>query len=276
MVHKVYQPHTALRGFVNNIMIQCAESDPTQTKPIFPMPPLQEQVLIFYPLDPIEVEYPNEGKKVTCSKNIIVGRRVNRINLHLGYNHLIVQVGFQPGGLFRLLGIPLHHFSADGSYESNTLLDNEITFVSEQLQEATTFREMVMIVERYLFRKLPFVKESLPIDKALQDVIHRGGLVNVDVLASQACVSVRQLERLFKQRIGVPPKFYARLIRFSKAWLMKEDHPEKTWIDITYKCGYFDQMHLIRDFKEFTGVSPTILEQDLFKTPFRLGHTAPF
>lgn len=105
-------------------MIQWAEPDPTKPKPIFPMPPLQEQVLIFYPHDQIEVEYPNDGKKVPCGQNIIVSRRVNRINLHLGYHHLIVQIGFQPGGLFRLLGIPLNEFDADDGYESSTLLDS--------------------------------------------------------------------------------------------------------------------------------------------------------
>jgi AraC-like DNA-binding protein len=276
MFHKIYQPHPALRGFINNIMIQYAELDPSKPKPVFPMPPLQEQVLVFYPFDPVDIEYPNEKKKVKSPPSIIVGRRVQRVNLHLGYHHLIVQVGFQPGGLYRLLGIPMNEFGADESYESTLMLDKEITFITEQLREVFSFEEIISIVEGYLFRKADSVKKSLPIDKALQEVIQRGGLVDIDYIASQACLSIRQLERLFQQRIGVPPKFFARLIRFSKAWIMKENTPTKRWIDIAYECGYFDQMHLIHDFKEFTGVTPTIIESSLADMPFRLGHKLPF
>lgn len=276
MFHKIYQPHPALRDFVNNIMVQWAEPDSSKPKPIFPMPHLQEQILIFYPHDPVEVEHLPGNKKVQSKDCIIVGRRVNRVNLHLGYQHLIVQVGFQPGGLFRLLGIPMSEFDADESYETASLFDSEVKYVTEQLQETTSFEEMVSIVQNYLLTKANSLREKLPIDKALQELIRKGGLVNIDYIASQSCISVRQLERLFQQRIGVPPKYYARLIRFTKAWIMKEDHPDKRWIDITYECGYFDQMHLIHDFKEFTDVSPTIIEHSLTHTPFSLCHKLPF
>ncbi len=218
MFHKIYQPHPSLRGFINNIMIQWAELDRSKPKPVFPMPPLQEQVLIFYPFDPVYVEYPNEKKKFKSAPTIIVGRRVNRVNLHLGYHHCIVQVGFQPGGLYRLLGIPMNEFGADKAYESSMMLDKETNFITEQLREASSAEEMIFIVENFFFKKISSVKESLPIDKMLHQVIETGGLVNIDYMASQACVSIRQLERLFQQRIGVPPKFFARLVSFSKAW----------------------------------------------------------
>jgi AraC-like DNA-binding protein len=38
---------------------------------------------------------------------------------------------------------------------------------------------------------------------------------------------------------------------------LKDEFPHKKWIDITYECGYFDQMHLLRDFKQFTGGNPS-------------------
>jgi AraC-like DNA-binding protein len=253
-------------------MIQWATPDAGQPKPVFPMPPLQEQVLAFYPFEPVEVEYLPSHKKVQSPSSIIVGRRINRVNLHISYHHLIVQVGFQPGGLFRLLRIPMDRFEADEGYDSGDVMDKETKFVTEQLHEASTFDDMVVIVEHFLLSKVNSLKESLPIDNAIGEIIKKGGLINIDYIAAQACISVRQLERLFYQRAGVSPKFYARLIRFTKAWIMKENNPHEKWTTIAYQCGYFDQMHLIRDFKEFTGVSPTIIENDLNKTPFKLGH----
>ena len=148
MFFKIYQPHFALRGFVNNIMIQQAELDSTTQRYIFPMPPLQEQVLIFYPYDPVEVESVNTNGKVQMPKNILVARRINRVNLHISHHHLIVQVGFQPSGLYRLLGIPMCELEADEGYDSTYILENDIKYVTEQLSEASSFESMVAIVER--------------------------------------------------------------------------------------------------------------------------------
>jgi AraC-like DNA-binding protein len=255
MFHKVYQPHPALKEFVNNITVQRVIPDPTQPKPVFPLPPLQEQNLCFYPYDSVAIEYLPEHKRIIPAHSIIVARMTNRVNLVMGYNHLIVRVGFHPGGLYRLLGIPIKELEANEGYDSTYLLDKELCYITEQLNECAGYDNMASIVERYLLSKLNSLKEVLLIDKMLSKIIERGGLINIDEVASQACVSVRHLERLFQQRIGLPPKFFARLVRFTKAWIYKEDHPKENWISIAYHCGYFDQMHLIHDFKEFAGVS---------------------
>lgn len=68
----------------------------------------------------------------------------------------------------------------------------------------------------------------------------------------------------------MPPKFFARLIRFSKAYRMRENFGQLSWTTIAHECGYFDQMHFIRDFKEFAGVAPGILERELKDLPVRL------
>jgi AraC-like DNA-binding protein len=60
------------------------------------------------------------------------------------------------------------------------------------------------------------------------------------------------------------------LVRFSHAWIIKEQQPGISWIKIAYECGYFDQMHLIRDFQEFAGVNPTFIESELLKSPVKI------
>jgi AraC-like DNA-binding protein len=66
------------------------------------------------------------------------------------------------------------------------------------------------------------------------------------------------------------PKVFARLVRFSKAYRMRENFDHLSWTSIAHDCGYFDQMHFIRDFKEFAGVAPGILERELQELPVRL------
>lgn len=191
----------------------------------------------------------------------------------MGYNHLVVKVGFQPGGLFRLLGIPMNEFPADNvPCESASLIDKEVPFILEQLNEAASFEYMVAILQKWMLGKLHRLKKELPIDRALPDTIKKGTLSNTAHVASQSCVSIRQLERLFQQRIGLPPQYYARLVRFTKAWVIKENNPTVNWTNLAYECGYFDQAHLIHDFKEFTGVTPSIIQKDLRNAPFSLQH----
>jgi AraC-like DNA-binding protein len=57
--------------------------------------------------------------------------------------------------------------------------------------------------------------------------------------------------------VGMSPKLYCRVSRLDYALRLKECDPGSTWTDITYQAGYFDQMHLIKDFKLLTGSSPS-------------------
>ena len=273
-IHKVYKPHPALKGFVNNIMIQSVALDPSEPKLVLPMPPIQEQGIFFFPHDPVfQSELESGHELIELPRIAVVARRVNRLNVVMGYNHLVIKVGFQPGGLFRLSGIPMNEFLADNvPCESASLIDKEVPFILEQLNEAASFEHMVAILQKWMLGKLHRLKKELPIDRALPYIIINGTLSSITHVASQSCVSIRQLERLFQQRIGLPPQYYARLVRFTKTWITKENNPAVNWTNLAQECGYFDQMHLIRDFKEFAGVTPSLIQKDLQNAPFSLQH----
>ena len=88
------------------------------------------------------------------------------------------------------------------------------------------------------------------------------GNISAESLASKSCISLRQLERQALDRIGLPPKLFARLIRFSEAYKFKERNPHSSWTKIAYHFGYYDQMHLIRDFRNFTGTIPSSIKEE--------------
>ncbi len=67
----------------------------------------------------------------------------------------------------------------------------------------------------------------------------------------------RQFERKFNEHMGVSPKLYARIIRFDYVFRLKNRHPEKDWLSIALECGYHDYQHLAKEYKEFTGCTPT-------------------
>jgi AraC-like DNA-binding protein len=267
MFYKIYQPHTALKEFINNIEVIHVPSDIPITYISVLNPPVSEKRLFFYPYELPEVEYIGKSEKELQPRSILVGRQVSRVQLSMKPHTLCIKVGFQPSGLYRLLGIPLNEYEVDGALDSRYALDKDILFINEQLQAAASFDQMVSLIQAFFLKKLNKLRSTLPIDAVLMEVVKKGGLMTVEDMANTACISFRQLERQFQQRIGMTPKFFARLTRFAKAWAMKEGNPTMSWTNIAYHCGYFDQMHFIRDFKDFAGVPPSVIEAEIKEFP---------
>lgn len=85
------------------------------------------------------------------------------------------------------------------------------------------------------------------------------GNINLEALANYACMSMRNFERLFTYETGMSPKLLCCISRFNNALETKLSHPNITWTDLAHQSGYFDQMHLIKDFKRFCGEAPASL-----------------
>ena len=81
------------------------------------------------------------------------------------------------------------------------------------------------------------------------------GGVSVDGLARRCGWSARSLERRFRHAVGLPPKLFSRIVRFQRVFAAaRAGKPD--WAGLAIDCGYYDQAHLNRDFREFTGSSP--------------------
>jgi len=95
-----------------------------------------------------------------------------------------------------------------------------------------------------------------PIDRAVDIVFSKKGMITVADLCIEVSVGERYLQQLFQKYIGLSPKFFTRLIRFSRIFnLIQENDPD--WAEVVYQAGYYDQSHFIRNFKAFTGEDPT-------------------
>ena len=96
--------------------------------------------------------------------------------------------------------------------------------------------------------------------RAALDHIARPG-VAVAAIADRVGLSHRRLIEIFTAEVGVPPKLFARLQRFQRAMSVIQQARVAGWANLALGCGYCDQSHLIRDFREFSGFSPA----DLFR-----------
>jgi AraC-like DNA-binding protein len=82
------------------------------------------------------------------------------------------------------------------------------------------------------------------------------GNANLDWIAAQANLSPRQFRRRCLEESGLTPKHLCRVLRFRHSNSLASASRRPDWADIAGRAGYYDQAHLIRDFREFTGQTP--------------------
>lgn len=122
---------------------------------------------------------------------------------------------------------------------------------------ATTNEQRIKLIEQFLVRELETPRVVDNISRSSVDLLLKlKGQVSVDELANQVGVNRRQLERKFSTVIGLSPKQLSKMIRLQAALKMMEHQSFTNLTALAYECGYFDQAHFIKDFKEFTGMSP--------------------
>jgi AraC-like DNA-binding protein len=131
------------------------------------------------------------------------------------------------------------------------------------LAESKGFAERVRVAEEYL---LPFAIDALArssIMKSAQHMLRHKGAISIDVLANHTALSVRQYERRFADEMGLSPKLFARITRFQMALDARRISPGRNWLGVAHEFGYFDQMHMIRDFKNLGGCAPSQLSEQI-------------
>ena len=95
-------------------------------------------------------------------------------------------------------------------------------------------------------------------NEAVRVILERQGNVNIDRLSARLALNPRSLERRFARHVGVSPKMLARITRFQQVF-RAFDSGDDGWAGVAARCGYYDQSHLLRDFREFAGESPALL-----------------
>ena len=260
MLLRFQSPAQPLRPFVQHYMVSHVRYDAVPAAAaVKPMPPAPQHCLFFYPRDEMRTFHYGQGREIRSARSIVVGPQVSRVDLRFSPNHLVVCVAFWPGGLHRLLDVPVRELF-DFSADSRALLGPEIDEIDARLTETADYDSMLATVENYLLRRLRALhRPSRPIDNMLAQLVLAPELPSVDRQAYDACLSPRQFERSFRERVGMSPKLYARIVRFDRAFRLKERQPGLDWLAVATRTGYFDYRHLVRDFKEFAGVTPPLL-----------------
>ncbi len=257
MVLSEFAPSPPLAEFVRVYRVVHFVFNDITKIPYKPYPPKPEHCLSFYPRDTETVEYTNSGIQIQNLKTVVFGQQTEVTNRYVGKDFLVFQIVFRPGGLYRLTGIPSHQLN-NSYFDAETIFNRSIKEVNEKLNDASNFSEMVVVVESFLRKQIKVgVKEVHRLDQVSSLVLKTDKMLTVEWLAKESCLSLRQYERKFIERMGVSPKYFSKVVRFENAFRMKNKAPHLDWLSIAIRCGYHDYQHLAKDYKIFTNQNPT-------------------
>jgi AraC-like DNA-binding protein len=196
------------------------------------------------------------GAEHWAPRSVLVGPSTQRReDLKLSGSLQVFSIRFSPVGFRSLFGIPAR-LLRDQAMEAELVLGLEIVEIHEQLA-AVEPAQWQTVAERYLLKRVRMLDvsaESRIAEQAATDMQRSRGMVGVAEVAARSAVSPRHLERVFQEQVGVSPKVFGRLLRLDHA--LELGGPESNWAEIANACGYYDQSHMVRDFRALTGVTP--------------------
>lgn len=135
---------------------------------------------------------------------------------------------------------------------------SSVNVVTERLAGAGTFLEKIAIINEDLSARLADKVDMTPsVEQAVGLILTGNGLTPIPAIARSAGISDRGLVRKFRQLIGLSPKSYSRIVRFQRVLRSFENDPLIEVSDAALKYGYYDQSHLINDFRQYAGLTPT-------------------
>lgn len=199
----------------------------------------------------------HDDKVVVQSRLIFAGQLSKPLLLKPGASAGVVGVRFRSAGARALLGMPM-------AARTDTRLDLMDVWGSpgesllDQIHSAADNTARVAVVEQFLLRRLEVTRivPDAAIAACVATLRASNGHVGVDQLARIGNLSARQLERRFLNEVGIPPRLLASILRFRRVFDLFEVPQAGGWVEAALSAGYFDQAHMIRDFKRFAGVQP--------------------
>ncbi|HKK47418.1 MAG TPA: helix-turn-helix domain-containing protein [Balneolaceae bacterium] len=165
-------------------------------------------------------------------------------------------IRFKPEAIYNLFGIPASEFYQQ--YEDMELvLGTDFQLFCSKLREAKTIENKIEHAETYLIQSLQRQKKPLTyVNHAAEIIRNTHGFIQVEELYHKVFISLRQLQRQFKIKVGISPKMYMRISRLNAVQQLLEEKGLLNYTHIAFICGYADQAHFIRDFKSIIGERP--------------------
>jgi AraC-like DNA-binding protein len=210
-------------------------------------------------------EYANSQTRLLPSAGVVgpCDRRV--ADLRPQGRHTNFTVVFQPTGFFRLFRTSPSEIR-NTTLDARDVLDARVASLDERLREQAHVEDMAACADAVLLPVLVAALPESPLRHAAAMLLEPSAVAE-KIAAAEFGLSDRSRRRHFNEQIGIAPKRYARMIRFRRAVDLKLTFPHRPWSRVCAEAGYYDQAHLIAEFREFSDCAPSGFLRELETPP---------
>lgn len=201
------------------------------------------------------VSYTEQGVRKDLSPSVATGLRKSARLIQYLDNSGNVLVKFKEAGAQAFVKEPLHELFGESVAIDNLSGYKDVSFIEEQLAEASSHEHRIRLIERFLTSKLHIYKHDPLVWAALAHIRSARGIIKIKDLTTLLHISVDPFEKRFRRTVGISPKQFSVLVRMQS--IIGSGLKEKSLAEIALDAGYFDQAHFTKDFKLFTGQTPT-------------------
>ncbi len=167
-----------------------------------------------------------------------------------------IEVHLTPLGARALFGVPMHELT-NRVVELDDLLGRRAHELIDRLWEADGWERRFAILDATFAARAERATPPQPeLSWAWGRLRSSAGRARVGALATELGWSNRRLIDRFREGIGLPPKAIGRVLRFERVSRLLQHVEEPRLAEVALDCGYYDQAHLNRDFRQFAGTTP--------------------
>ena len=173
-----------------------------------------------------------------------------------GGQRAALEVKLMPLGAYRLRGLPLRELTGE-VVALGDVFGTPGRVLGERITLASNWSSRFDLLDAFLSDRLANGIAAHPlVEQAWLRLRQTAGRAAIGALAAELGASRRHLNALFTEQVGLGPKTAARLLRFERIRSRLQEEPQR-WAEIAYDCGYCDQPHMNREFRELAGVTPS-------------------
>ena len=254
MFYLTYVPGPPLREFVDYFWLFNGGQAPRKERIV---PSGTSELVINLRADEIRIHHPAHSKHRRLSGAVLSGPYSSILVVDAMQHESMLGVHFKPGGAFPFLGAPASELT-DAHAELADLWGRQANQLRERLCDTVAPHDQFQIMEQVLLDRL---RRSPKGRREIATALHAFGLygtgTSVRDVAREVGICQRRFTKVFAAQVGLTPKVFCRILRFQRARTLADQIEKPNWAQLASTCGYFDQSHLINDFQEFSGFSPT-------------------
>ncbi|MDX1983845.1 MAG: helix-turn-helix domain-containing protein [Bryobacteraceae bacterium] len=254
-------PRPPLDNFVDFLWLWRGDARPHMLERVLPTG--APEIILNLKEDQTRTYCPDSGiLREATSGSVFSGVRTRHVVIDTAEQEHVLGVVFKPGGAMhaydaRDCGVPL-----DAIWNPR-----QVSTLRDRILSASDANAALDAMEQTLALMPQPPNPHRAVSHAVETLQRNPDVTRIAALACAASLSHKRFIERFKAAVGITPKRYCRILRFQQAVRLAHRATESDWTRVAADCGYFDQSHFIRDFREFSGLTPAAYRKAVTEFP---------